>query len=57
MLLLGIGREGAGVQVSLLDVSDLAAPKRVSQLLLGNGWTRERRLHGVLTTGASAPKP
>jgi hypothetical protein len=36
-LLLGVGREGANVQASLFDVSDLAAPKRVSQLDLGPG--------------------
>jgi len=38
-LLLGIGREGAGVQASLFDVSDMAAPKRVSQLGFGNGYS------------------
>jgi uncharacterized secreted protein with C-terminal beta-propeller domain len=38
-LLLGIGREGAGVQASLFDVSDMAAPKRVSQLAFGPGAT------------------
>jgi uncharacterized secreted protein with C-terminal beta-propeller domain len=38
-LLLGVGREGAAVQASLFDVSDLAAPKRVSQLSFGNGFS------------------
>jgi len=38
-LLLGIGREGTGVQASLFDVSDMAAPKRVSQLAFGNGYS------------------
>ena len=38
-LLLGIGRDGATVQASLFDVSDMAAPKRVSQLDLGSGST------------------
>src|SRR3954454_17963864 len=38
-LLLGIGREGAAVQASLFDVSALAAPKRVSQLWFGNGFS------------------
>jgi uncharacterized secreted protein with C-terminal beta-propeller domain len=38
-LLLGVGREGGAVQASLFDVSDLAAPKRVSQLSFGNGFS------------------
>jgi uncharacterized secreted protein with C-terminal beta-propeller domain len=38
-LLLGVGREGTGVQASLFDVSDMAAPKRVSQLEFGNGYS------------------
>jgi uncharacterized secreted protein with C-terminal beta-propeller domain len=38
-LLLGVGREGPAVQASLFDVSDLAAPKRVSQVVLGNGYS------------------
>jgi uncharacterized secreted protein with C-terminal beta-propeller domain len=38
-LLLGVGREGAAVQASLFDVSDLAAPTRVSQVNLGNGFS------------------
>jgi uncharacterized secreted protein with C-terminal beta-propeller domain len=36
-VLLGIGREGAGVKASLFDVSDLAAPKQVASLALGQG--------------------
>jgi hypothetical protein len=36
-LLLGVGREGANVQASLFDVSDMAAPKRVSRLDFGSG--------------------
>jgi uncharacterized secreted protein with C-terminal beta-propeller domain len=38
-LLLGVGRNGAHVQASLFDVSDLAAPRRLSQLDLGAGST------------------
>jgi uncharacterized secreted protein with C-terminal beta-propeller domain len=38
-LLLGVGREGGAVQASLFDVSDMAAPKRVSQLSFGNGFS------------------
>lgn len=38
-LLLGIGREGASVQASLFDVSNLAAPQRVSQLDFGFGYS------------------
>jgi uncharacterized secreted protein with C-terminal beta-propeller domain len=38
-LLLGVGREGGAVQASLFDVSDMGAPKRVSQLNLGNGFS------------------
>jgi uncharacterized secreted protein with C-terminal beta-propeller domain len=48
-LLLGIGREGASVQASLFDVSDLTAPKRVSQLVLGMGSTPlENQPHAFL---------
>jgi hypothetical protein len=36
-LLLGIGRDGPNVQASLFDVSNLAAPKRVSLLDFGAG--------------------
>jgi uncharacterized secreted protein with C-terminal beta-propeller domain len=38
-LLLGVGREGAGVKASLFDVSDLAAPRQLSSLALGEGAT------------------
>ena len=38
-LLLGVGRQGASVQASLFDVSDMTAPKRVSQLDFGFGST------------------
>jgi hypothetical protein len=38
-LLLGVGREGAAVQASLFDVSDMAAPRRLSQLAFGNGYS------------------
>jgi Beta propeller domain len=38
-LLLGVGREGAGVKASLFDVSNLAAPKQVASLALGDGAT------------------
>jgi len=38
-LLLGVGHEGAAVKASLFDVSDMAAPKRVSQIGLGDGFT------------------
>ena len=38
-LLLGVGSEGAAVQASLFDVSDMASPKRVAQLVLGAGST------------------
>jgi uncharacterized secreted protein with C-terminal beta-propeller domain len=38
-LVLGVGREGTGVQASLFDVSDFAAPKRVAQLVFGSGAT------------------
>lgn len=37
--LLGIGREGAGVQASLFDVSNPAAPARLAVLPLGPGQT------------------
>jgi uncharacterized secreted protein with C-terminal beta-propeller domain len=36
-LLLGIGRDGGGLQASLFDVSDLTAPRLVSRLGLGEG--------------------
>ena len=38
-LLLGVGREGAAVKASLFDVSNLASPRRVSQIDLGNGFS------------------
>ena len=48
-LLLGIGREGPGVKASLFDVSDMAAPKRVSQLDFGAGFTElESQPHAFL---------
>jgi len=37
--LLGIGREGAGVKASLFDVSNMAAPTQVTQLMFGSGNT------------------
>jgi uncharacterized secreted protein with C-terminal beta-propeller domain len=48
-LLLGIGREGAGLKASLFDVSDLSAPKLVSSLALGSGGsTAEFEPHAFL---------
>jgi uncharacterized secreted protein with C-terminal beta-propeller domain len=38
-LLLGVGVEAGAVQASLFDVSDLAQPKRVSQLSFGSGYS------------------
>jgi uncharacterized secreted protein with C-terminal beta-propeller domain len=38
-LLLGVGMEAGTVQASLFDVSDLAQPKRVSQLSFGSGYS------------------
>ena len=38
-LLLGIGREGSGVKASLFDVSNMAAPTQVAQLMFGSGNT------------------
>jgi uncharacterized secreted protein with C-terminal beta-propeller domain len=38
-LLLGIGRQGASVKASLFDVSNLASPRQVSQVDLGNGYS------------------
>jgi uncharacterized secreted protein with C-terminal beta-propeller domain len=38
-VLLGVGREGAGVKASLFDVSDLTAPRQVASLALGEGQT------------------
>ena len=35
--LLGIGREGSGVKASLFDVSNMAAPTQVTQLMFGSG--------------------
>jgi hypothetical protein len=38
-LLLGVGRDGAGVKASLFDVSNMAAPREVTALGLGAGST------------------
>jgi uncharacterized secreted protein with C-terminal beta-propeller domain len=53
-LLLGIGREGQDAEASLFDVSDLAAPKRVSQLDFGPGYSAvENEPHAFLYWPAS----
>ncbi len=48
-LLLGVGRDGDGVQASLFDVSDLAKPQRRAQLKFGGGSTEvETNPHAFL---------
>jgi uncharacterized secreted protein with C-terminal beta-propeller domain len=53
-LLLGVGRDGADVEASLFDVADLTAPKRVSQLVFGQGTSAvENEPHAFLYWPAS----